>query len=259
MARSYTLPTLLQLEAATKARWWSEESSSDSAELADLIESFYHGEEKEMKMEEEEEEAEDAGHSALATLLDESEADPVARRLRSEAERAVGAVGLVHRGHGLKVRVVDWLREQGFDAGMPITISLRFEMRSDRVFVVIRALQVLVGAIRQQSASRTPPLHRRYARWRRVQHAALHTGPRLRGGVRDPPTLRRLRRAAPTVAADVFWDGGDLGADRERDVRGDPGVDEERRHAAAAVAAEAVRRVEVAGRVREAHRRAAAL
>ncbi|XP_042445393.1 uncharacterized protein LOC122030284 [Zingiber officinale] len=128
MARSCNTSPAELLEAATKtARWWSGESSSDSAELADLIESFYHGEEKEMKVEEDEEAELDAGHRALTAVLDESEADPVARRFRAEAERAVGAVGFGHRGQGLKMRVVGWLREQGFDAGLCKSSWERFD------------------------------------------------------------------------------------------------------------------------------------
>lgn len=103
--------------AAATARRSPEQLSLVSFGLADLVESFYFGEEDDQEEMEEEEEEEDTGWSALEAALQESEGDSVASGIRAEAERAVAAVGFGQRGDELKMRVVGWLRDRGFDAG----------------------------------------------------------------------------------------------------------------------------------------------
>ncbi|WOL19464.1 hypothetical protein Cni_G28262 [Canna indica] len=105
-------------------------SSSDSAQLADLVDSFYH-EEEEIEKGRDKDDGEYSGwltcrktkpgddirRESLEAVLAESKTDPVARRIRVEAERAARVVG--GRGDGeFKRRVIVWFREKGFDAGL---------------------------------------------------------------------------------------------------------------------------------------------
>ncbi|XP_042404273.1 uncharacterized protein LOC121994230 [Zingiber officinale] len=127
---------MINLAAASvtaTARRSPEQLSFGPYGLADLVDSFYFGEEDEEEMEEEEEEDKDTDWSALEAALEESEADSVACRIRAEAERAVEAVGFEQRGDELKMRVVGWLRDRGFDAGL---CSSAWERSTDGVVTV---------------------------------------------------------------------------------------------------------------------------
>ncbi|RWW06720.1 hypothetical protein GW17_00029932 [Ensete ventricosum] len=126
MARKYKRATA-PLDETARARLWLEVSSgvsgettttSDTAELADLIDSFYNEEEIDKRKGKFGMGSEKGGYLArrsLDAVLAESEADVVAHRIRVAAERGVTAVSPA--GDGFKRRVMGWLRDEGFDAG----------------------------------------------------------------------------------------------------------------------------------------------
>ncbi|XP_073106954.1 uncharacterized protein [Elaeis guineensis] len=118
------------LDGTARARLWEgrlgeSRSPENSSELADLVDSFYDEEVNDMDGErgddsdtgsEEEEVGNRKWRAMLEATLAKSEADSVADRIRVEAEGAVRAVG--SDTDGLKGRVMSWLRERGFDAGL---------------------------------------------------------------------------------------------------------------------------------------------
>ncbi|XP_008798832.1 uncharacterized protein LOC103713613 [Phoenix dactylifera] len=118
------------LDGTERARLWEGRlgesgSPENSAELADLVDSFYdeevndddggRGDESDTGSEEKEVGNRDR-RAMLEAALAKSEADSVANRIRVEAEGAVRAVGSDTAGP--KRRVMSWLRERGFDAGL---------------------------------------------------------------------------------------------------------------------------------------------
>ncbi|CAL9107038.1 unnamed protein product [Musa acuminata var. zebrina] len=126
MARKYKRATA-PLDETARARLWQEVSScvsvesttSDTAELADLINSFYNEEEIDERKGKYGMGSEKGGYltrRSLDSVLAESEADMVAHRIRVAAERGVSAVSPA--GDGFKRRVMGWLRDKGFDAGL---------------------------------------------------------------------------------------------------------------------------------------------
>ncbi|CAL9110786.1 unnamed protein product [Musa textilis] len=126
MARKYKRATA-PLDETARARLWQEVSSgvsgesatSDAAELADLIDSFYDEEEIDKRKGKHGMGSEKGGclaRRSLDAVLAESEADMVAHRIRVAAERGVSVVSPA--GDGFKRRVMGWLRDEGFDAGL---------------------------------------------------------------------------------------------------------------------------------------------
>ncbi|KAG1327318.1 hypothetical protein COCNU_01G012520 [Cocos nucifera] len=118
------------LDGTARARLWEGRlgeagSTENSSELADLVESFYDEVVNDMDGErrddsdtgsEEKEVGNRERRAMLEAALANSEADSVANRIRIEAEGAVRAAG--SDTDGLKRRVMSWLRERGFDAGL---------------------------------------------------------------------------------------------------------------------------------------------
>ncbi|XP_009391132.2 uncharacterized protein LOC103977363 [Musa acuminata AAA Group] len=126
MARKYKRATA-PLDETARARLWQEVSgcvsvestTSDTAELADLIDSFYNEEEIDERKGKYGMGSEKGGYltrRSLDSVLAESEADMGAHRIRVAAERGVSAVSPA--GDGFKRRVIGWLRDKGFDAGL---------------------------------------------------------------------------------------------------------------------------------------------
>lgn len=237
MARKYKRATAPLDETAT-ARLWQEVSScvsvesttSDTAELADLIDSFYNEEEIDERKGKYGMGSEKGGYltrRSLDAVLAESEADMVAHRIRVAAERGVSAVSPA--GDGCKRRVMGWLRDKGFDAGvycyytswfrdkimfcMDEIDAFRLDSRQEIQHLfdnnLFRAVQVVMGES-WADPGRHPRVHRRD----RSRRHALHLGDRLGRRIRDCPTDPGLHCAAPGVAVRVRGKAGRAGEHR---------------------------------------------
>lgn len=115
------------LDVTARAPLWEERRSELGSlenldELADLVDAFYdeEGKDRDGGREDESDSGSDGKskgwRETLEAALAESEADMAAEPIRVETERAVRAVG--SDADGLKRRVMSWLRDRGFDAGL---------------------------------------------------------------------------------------------------------------------------------------------